>query len=300
HHQQRPPGAPRQWSQDRRPAQPLVGTPASGGCATPARHAGRPRRRAAGRWAGPLAPRPHRRQLPLGERSAGPLRPRPRRRGDRGAGPLAGRQERALDGPAARPLHHPAAGEREGGRGQALTPTTRIAAAALLLLAATALAATAETPAPRVPNPQAERRLRDRERWQRSILASREATPEQKAESWGELANLFHAYALLSAAEPAYEKAQALAPGDFRWPYYLGQLHRARSEGEESLASFRRAALRAPRDVPSQVRLGEVLLDQGRLEEARGTLARALALDPRCAAAHFSLGVLANAGGDRS
>jgi tetratricopeptide (TPR) repeat protein len=182
-----------------------------------------------------------------------------------------------------------------------------IAGLAALLLAAPAAARAQPRPAPaatsteaRIPDPAVARRLRERERWQQAVAASREATPEQKAEALGEVAGLYYGYDLPESAEPLYREARQLAPRDPRWPYYLGQIYRGANEPQQSIAMFRRAAELAPRDAAARVRLGEVLLEQGRLDEARAELERALALDPRCAAADFRLGLVADARGDRA
>lgn len=153
-----------------------------------------------------------------------------------------------------------------------------------------------ESSAPAVPNERVRAQIEERRRWQRMVVDSPEATASQKAAAWGELGNLYHAYELLDEALKAYAKARELAPRDFRWPYYLGEAHRARNEPAEAIASYGLAVELAPRDVPSQVRLGETLFDQQRMAEAKSRLEAALALDPKCAACHFTLGLIANAG----
>jgi len=172
-----------------------------------------------------------------------------------------------------------------------------IAALALILPAGPSAAAPAAAPAL---DPAVARRLAERERWQRAVAGSREATPEQQAEALGEVAGLYYGYELPERAEPLYRKARELAPRDPRWPYYLGQIYRGANEPQQAIAMFRRAVELAPKDVAARVRLGEVLLEQGRLDEAVPELERALALDPKCAAADFRLGLVADARGDRA
>jgi tetratricopeptide (TPR) repeat protein len=151
-----------------------------------------------------------------------------------------------------------------------------------------------------VPNERVRQQILERRRWLRAVLESGKATRKQQAEGWGELGNLYHAYDLLDLAEAGYREAEKLAPEDFRWPYYLGQLYRTRNDAARSLAGFTRAVEKKGDDVAAQVRLGEVLFDQQRMDEAKRHLELALTLDSKCAAAHFTLGLIANAAGDRA
>lgn len=152
----------------------------------------------------------------------------------------------------------------------------------------------------KVPNERVREQILERRRWLRALLESGQATRKQQAEGWGELANLYHAYDLLDLAEAAYQEAERLVPEDYRWAYYLGQIYRTRNDAARSLASFTRSVKRKEDDVAAQVRLGEVLFDQQRMDEAKGHLELALTLDSKCAAAHFTLGLIANAAGDRA
>jgi Tfp pilus assembly protein PilF len=69
-------------------------------------------------------------------------------------------------------------------------------------------------------------------------------------------------------AEASLENAQALAPSDMRWPYYLGHLYRVRGDIPNARAAFERALRAAPGDVPAMVWLGETALDEGGAEAA--------------------------------
>ena len=51
------------------------------------------------------------------------------------------------------------------------------------------------------------------------------------------------------AAESYYVLAQALAPSEIRWPYYLGHVYMTRGESAKSVASFERALRLRPTDV---------------------------------------------------
>ena len=171
---------------------------------------------------------------------------------------------------------------------------------ALGVLSTLVLADRAAAAEVKVPDAAVALRIRQREAWQRTIAASRAATPEQKGEALGEVAGLYYAYDVPEAAEPLYLRAHEISPRDARWPYYLGQIYRGQNRPEKSIAMFRLAAELAPRDAAARVRLGEVLVEHGELDAARAELAKALELDPRCAAADFRLGLIANAQGDRA
>ena len=63
------------------------------------------------------------------------------------------------------------------------------------------------------------------------------------ANAYGELGNLLFAAEFYDAAEAPYLHAQALASDEGRWPYYLGQVYKARNAGEKSIAAFQRAQI---------------------------------------------------------
>lgn len=78
------------------------------------------------------------------------------------------------------------------------------------------------------------------------------------ANEYGETGKILMAAEYRDAAEPCFLNAQALVPGDVRWPYYLAHLYRLRNEPEKSAVFFEKAlellgtalflnAMRAPR-----------------------------------------------------
>lgn len=110
------------------------------------------------------------------------------------------------------------------------------------------------------------------------------------AAAYGEMGKLLMAGEQVDAAEACYLNAQTLAPGDRRWPYYLGHLFRIHGSLVKSAASFERALTLEPRDVATLVWLGEVYLAQGRAQEAESIFARALVVEPGSVAARFGTG----------
>ncbi|MBM3818214.1 MAG: tetratricopeptide repeat protein [Acidimicrobiia bacterium] len=110
------------------------------------------------------------------------------------------------------------------------------------------------------------------------------------AAGYGELGKLLMAAQLLTDAETAFLNAQALAPTDRRWPYYLAHVQRLQQAPDEATTYFEQARTLQPDDVPTLVWLGRLYVDQGRPETAAPLLERAVALQPRSAAALFELG----------
>ena len=117
------------------------------------------------------------------------------------------------------------------------------------------------------------------------------STPSKDlGDAYGEMGNLLMDAEYFEAAESFYLHAQALAPGEMRWPYYLGHVYMAKAEPAKSVASFERALRVRPADVATLVWLGDVYLDQGQPEAAEPLFAQALSLQPRVVAALFGLG----------
>ena len=100
------------------------------------------------------------------------------------------------------------------------------------------------------------------------------------------------------AAAAAFGHAQAPAPRELRWPYYLAQLYRTTGDQPRAVESFERAVELDPSYLAALIRLGELHLDDGRPEEAEPLFERALALDPASAPALAGVGRAALARGE--
>lgn len=131
-----------------------------------------------------------------------------------------------------------------------------------------------------------------------ATLAKGSAAAAQLAIEYGEMGKLLMAATHLEAAEACYLNAQALAPDDWRWPYYLGHVYRVRGPLTQAVASFEQALRLNPTDVATLVWLGEVRLAEGRPDAAAPHFATALDLQPDSAAALFGAGRTALAGRD--
>jgi tetratricopeptide (TPR) repeat protein len=110
------------------------------------------------------------------------------------------------------------------------------------------------------------------------------------AAAYGDLGELYHAYALLEPAEACYRNAARIAPADPRWPHALGLLLQEAGRLDEAAAAFGQVLRLRPKDVPALVHRGEIARLQGKTEEAESALRQALAADPSCAAAQAVLG----------
>ncbi len=110
------------------------------------------------------------------------------------------------------------------------------------------------------------------------------------AAAYGGLAVLLHAGEFYEAAEPAYLSAQALAPQEPRWPYFLSLLHRSVGQPDKVVADLTRVLELRPDDVPALVWLGRMYLDQGQVDKAEPLFARAQAASPRTVAVLTGLG----------
>ena len=107
---------------------------------------------------------------------------------------------------------------------------------------------------------------------------------------YGEMGKLLMAADFRDQAEASFLGAQALAPGDMRWPYYLAHLYMTNGDMPKATAALERALQAAPNDVPTLIWLGESALDRGRPDAAESLFTKALSLQPRSAAARYGLG----------
>jgi len=124
-------------------------------------------------------------------------------------------------------------------------------------------------------------------------IESGDTPANELGNEYGEMGKLLMAAEYRDAAEPCFLNAQALVPGDARWPYYLAHLYRLRNEPEKSARFFEKALQLQPDHVAALVWLGGLYLLQGRPEAAEPLFTKALSLQPRLAAALSGLGRVA-------
>lgn len=118
------------------------------------------------------------------------------------------------------------------------------------------------------------------------------------AEGLGRLADLYHAYELLDAAETVYAESERLDPEAYRWPYARGLVAQRQGRFEVARDAYFRAYQRlpgqeaSPEGIAAAWRLGRVLRETRDLEQAERFLKDA-ARSPSCPAALFELGQVA-------
>ena len=106
------------------------------------------------------------------------------------------------------------------------------------------------------------------------------AADPRRGEAHGALGMLLLAADYPDAAGRCLRDAVPLAPGEFRWPYYLGHVHIRLGDLDRAVESFERALRIRPDDFPAVVWLVHVLVDLDRPAEAEQLLARAWASHP--------------------
>ena len=138
------------------------------------------------------------------------------------------------------------------------------------------------------------------ERWRpvERLQVDEAAPPANAAETYGALGMVLMAAEYPTAASPAFRNAQALAPADVRWPYYLAHLYREAGALDDAAGRFEAARRLQPDDMAILVWLGDVRLAQGDAEAAEPLFARALALYPDSLSARFGLARTALMRGD--
>lgn len=118
----------------------------------------------------------------------------------------------------------------------------------------------------------------------------RESGNAGRGAAYGALGKLLMAGRLLDAAERCFRNAQALAPDDFRWPYYLGHISISKGQLASAVDHFRQVLRLRPSDFTTLVWLGYVYIELGQPEEAEPILTKARWLQPDTAAAPYQLG----------
>lgn len=116
------------------------------------------------------------------------------------------------------------------------------------------------------------------------------------ADAWGQLAMLLRGVRLVEPAAACFAQAARLEPRNPRWHYLHGEAFLP-GDPDSALPHLRRAARLWDQDNPPHVapwlRLAEVLIARGDLDEAETLLGQALAADPRNPSIHFQFGLLA-------
>ena len=112
----------------------------------------------------------------------------------------------------------------------------------------------------------------------------------QDAEKNGHLGMVLYANEQYEFAEPCFERARVLSPAEMRWSYYLGRAQANLAKHDQASESLREALRRDPGYLPARQKLGECLLESGKLDESREVYQAILDKHPDDAAAHYGLG----------
>lgn len=137
------------------------------------------------------------------------------------------------------------------------------------------------------------------------VLRTRAEAAEKRAQdhpddpsALGDFAFYLIEYDFPSAGASCLGRAERLAPGVARWPYYLGIALSKAGDRDGTIAAFQRAIDDDPSYPAAYVRLGDALLGADTMR-AVDLYRKALALAPRSARAEYGLGRAAEASGDR-
>lgn len=190
--------------------------------------------------------------------------------------------------------------------------STRLSAAVLLVSTLLGLAACGSQdeappstlPAIEIPHPDLDQipegvraSLQQRRRDLEAEL-KKSSTPQQLAAAYGRLGNLYHAYQLHGAAQACYQNALELQPRDFHLHYYAGLLYRDAANLSAAASAFEQAHKIRPDDPLTHLRLAQVQVELGRLDEAAEHLDAAANTPELAAAVAFSQGEIAAARGN--
>ncbi len=115
----------------------------------------------------------------------------------------------------------------------------------------------------------------------------------QLSEAYGRMGKLYQTYDLQEGAEACYRNAQALAPRDLRWPYYLALLYESLGDLPKAGLHYQKVLALNPDQMAALLGTARSELDQGRTEEARRRFDEALERDPTSAAALVGLAEIA-------
>lgn len=122
------------------------------------------------------------------------------------------------------------------------------------------------------------------------LLNEPQADRDRLAGAFGRLGQLYLLYDFMPPSAAALRNAQALAPDDPRWSYYLAINYRYEGALEESVAALDRVVALVPNDLAALTHRADIRLELGLMEEAEGDYRLVLERDPASSAARLGLG----------
>jgi tetratricopeptide (TPR) repeat protein len=126
-----------------------------------------------------------------------------------------------------------------------------------------------------------------------AVEAARRAVEHspRSAAAWGHLAMVLHANIFEKSADESYAAAATLDPSNPEWPYLRGFLHQDGPGGPEvAIPFYQQSASLSPPNSLARLRLADMLLAQGRLEEADEEYSKVLSADSRDSEAQLGKG----------
>lgn len=115
------------------------------------------------------------------------------------------------------------------------------------------------------------------------------ANPED-ADANGKLGMELLAHDRPQAAENGFRRAILLAPGEFRWRYYLGIAQVQSLDNDQAIVTLREAVRQNPDYLPVRLRLADCQFQMSRSQEALQTYTDILKQHPDSAQAHYGVG----------
>ena len=128
-------------------------------------------------------------------------------------------------------------------------------------------------------------------------LSAVRASPDDAAAN-GRLGMVLQAHEQFAAAKVTYQRAQALDPKQFAWPYYLSQVESSLGNRAAALEALETASRIDPGYRPLRLRRAEILLDQGNLVQSGREYTVLVNEHPESAAAWYGIGRVRLALGD--
>ena len=139
-------------------------------------------------------------------------------------------------------------------------------------------------------HPSVQRQIRDAHRSLLAAVRDPDRSTVLRSDAFGAMGTLFMAAEFPVEAEQCLLNAQVLAPGDFRWPYYLGHLHQRTGALAKAIERFERAVELRPAAAAARVWLIRAHLGLGRPASAAAHVREALDRHPGVPAVRIEAG----------